>query len=209
MVGKNAMAVFRLSSFLEKKKLAPSTFIPAANSATVFAIVDFPMPATPSRTYIGARSGSSPAIQLAISFNSLTRVPFKHDTFSETSNESYAACGATLRFPRFWFYAVSVGERKGACKVLTMACCSRRVKVFFIESSFWMYFRMSCTMIFPAMWFWTWYKVINPSCLWRMGRSSFTQNRWSNFWMLIVTCIIGFSCRAEAWNIVFSPLKRV
>src|SRR5260221_13526644 len=103
MVGKNVLAVFRLSSFLEKKKLAPRTFIPAARSAIVLAIVDFPIPATPSRTYIGARLESSSAIQLATSFNSLTRVPFKQDALSETSLESYTADGPMLSRQRFCF----------------------------------------------------------------------------------------------------------
>src|SRR5260221_14562607 len=103
MVGKNVLAVFRLLSLsvLEKKKLAPSAFIPAAYFATVFAMVDFPMPATPSRMYIGV---SSPVIQLSIPSRSWTRVPLKQDSISETLDELYAAYAATLRLARFWFW---------------------------------------------------------------------------------------------------------
>jgi len=44
---------------LRKKKLAPSLFIPAQSSATVFDIADFPDPAAPYNQQIGWSLGPS------------------------------------------------------------------------------------------------------------------------------------------------------
>ena len=81
----------------EKKRLAPSNPRSSVSSATVCAIVDFPIPANPFNQNIGGVLGSGFSIHALISCKIACQVPSKHVFRALRLPELWLACSARGR----------------------------------------------------------------------------------------------------------------